>query len=55
MKQFLTILFVCGAVSAQTKSTTAAKSTTPAKKAGAGAQSAGPVHAEGNLAAASIK
>src|SRR5271155_4841807 len=33
MKQFLTIMFVCGASFAQTKSTTAAKSTTPAKKA----------------------
>jgi peptidyl-prolyl cis-trans isomerase A (cyclophilin A) len=31
MKQFLTIMFVCGASFAQTKSTTAAKSTTPAK------------------------
>jgi peptidyl-prolyl cis-trans isomerase A (cyclophilin A) len=33
MKQFLTIMFVCGASFAQTKSTTAAKSTTPAKAA----------------------
>jgi peptidyl-prolyl cis-trans isomerase A (cyclophilin A) len=33
MKQFLTIMFVCGASFAQTKSTTATKSTTPAKAA----------------------
>jgi peptidyl-prolyl cis-trans isomerase A (cyclophilin A) len=32
MKQFLTILFVCGAAFAQTKSTTTAKSTTAVKK-----------------------
>ena len=38
MKQFLTIMFVCGASFAQTKSTTAAKSATPAKKAAAPAR-----------------
>jgi len=33
MKQFLTMMFVCGAAFAQTKATTAAKSTTPAAPA----------------------
>ncbi len=33
MKQFLTMMFVCGSAFAQTKATTAAKSTAPVKKA----------------------